>query len=130
MKKTTKDNDISLESLFEDLVIPALKATANKDSRRSNAKHSAFDALKAGFAIFHLKAPSLFAFRPRLETEDSNLKSIFQIDQIPSDNGLRDILDQLPADQLNEGFNMILPYLEKKRNALPIVTGTAILYAL
>jgi len=104
---------------FEDLVIPALKATANKDSRRSNAKHSAFDALKAGFAIFHLKAPSLFAFRPRLETEDSNLKSIFQIDQIPSDNGLRDILDQLPADQLNEGFNMILPYLEKKEKLSP-----------
>lgn len=112
MKIVTKSNDISLKSLYDNLVIPVLEAVALKDSRRSNTTYSALDALKAGFAIFHLKAPSLFAFRPRLENEDENLKSIFQIDQIPSDNGLRDILDGLPADELNEGFSQVLPFLE------------------
>ena len=108
----TKRNDISLKSLYEDLVSPVLEAAAMKDSRRSNAKYSALDALKAGFAIFHLKAPSLFAFRPRLASEDNNLKSIFKIGQIPSDNGLRNILDELPADELNAGFNQVLPFLQ------------------
>lgn len=111
MKIVTKRNDISLKSLYEDLVSPVLEAAAMKDSRRSNAKYSALDALKAGFAIFHLKAPSLFAFRPRLASEDNNLKSIFKIGQIPSDNGLRNILDELPADELNAGFNQVLPFL-------------------
>jgi hypothetical protein len=119
MKIVSKSNDIGLKSLFEGLVNPILETVADKDSRRSNAKHSALDALKAGFAIFHLKAPSLFSFRPRLETEEQNLKSIFQIDQIPSDNGLRDILDGLPADKLNEGFNRVLPFLESHGQLAP-----------
>lgn len=112
MKIVTKSNDLSLKSIFEGLVTPVLESVALKDSRRSNAKYSALDALKAGFAIFHLKAPSLFAFRPRLETEEQNLKSVFKIGQIPSDNGLRDILDGLPSDELNAGFDRVLPFLE------------------
>ena len=119
MKIVTKSNDISLKAIFEELVTPLLESVALKDSRRSNAKHSALDALKAGFAIFHLKAPSLFAFRPRLETEEQNLKSIFQIGQIPSDNGLRDILDGLPAGELNNGFNRVLPFLESHNKLAP-----------
>ena len=119
MKTITKGNDISLKSIFDDLVIPALTAAASKDSRRSNAKHSSLDALKAGFAIFHLKAPSLFAFRPRLKTEEQNLKSIFQLGEIPSDNGLRDILDGLPANDLNDGFNRVLPFLESHNKLAP-----------
>jgi hypothetical protein len=119
MKIVTKSNDISLKSIFEDLVTPVLESVALKDNRRSNAKHSALDALKTGFAIFHLKAPSLFAFRPRLETEERNLKSIFKIGQIPSDNGLRDILDNLPADELNGGFERVLPFLESRGKLSP-----------
>jgi len=112
MKIVKKRNDISLKSLYEDLVSPVLKATASKDNRRSNSKYSALDALKAGFAIFHLKAPSLFSFRPRLANEEENLKSIFKIGQVPSDNGLRNILDELPSSELNNGFDKILPFLQ------------------
>lgn len=114
MKIVKKSNDISLKTLFNDLLYPALDKVAAKDTRRSNAKYSALDALKAGFAIFHLKAPSLFAFRPQLKAEEENLKSIFQINQIPSDNGLRDILDRLPSGELNESFNEVIPFLESQ----------------
>lgn len=38
MKIVTKSNDISLKSLYDNLVTPVLEAVAWKDSRRSNAR--------------------------------------------------------------------------------------------
>jgi hypothetical protein len=114
MKASAKSNDLTLSELYEELVIPVLEGAAAHDPRRKNAKHTALDALKMGFAVFHLKAPSLNAFRPRLETEDHNLKSVFNINELPSDNGLRNILDVLPSSPLNEGFRTVLPFLEKR----------------
>jgi hypothetical protein len=77
------------------------------------------DALKSGYAIFHLKAPSLFGFQPKLPKEKKNLKSVYGIDHIPSDNGLRNILDQLSATDLNEGFHQVIPFLEKHNSIDP-----------
>jgi hypothetical protein len=71
------------------------------------------DTLKSGFALFNLKASSLFAFRPKTDIQLSNLKTIYGIDKIPSDNGLRNILDRLNASTLNKGFERVLPYLKQ-----------------
>jgi hypothetical protein len=75
--------------------------------------HSAIDALKSGFALFNLKASSLFAFRPKTDIQFSNLKTIHGIGKVPSDNGLRNILDRLNASTLNKEFARVLPYLEQ-----------------
>jgi len=113
MKDTSKVNDLSLSTLFDELITPILESCAQTDARRANAKHSALDALKSGFAVFNLKAPSLFAFRPKLDNEMANLKSLYRINKIPSDNGLRNILDQLDSGSLNAGFSRVKPYLDK-----------------
>ena len=112
MVTTSKSNQIRPLQVYEQFVLPALKHCAGSDSRRNNTSYTAMNALKSGFAIFHLKAPSLFGFRPKLPAEKKNLKSVYSIDRIPSDNGLRDILDRLAAQDLNEGFHQVLPLLE------------------
>ena len=117
MSTTTQSNQIWPAQVYQQLVLPALAHCANGDSRRKNASYTALDALKSGYAIFHLKAPSLFGFRPKLPIEKQNLQSVYGIDRIPSDNGLRDILDRLTAQDLNEGFHRVLPFLEKQQVA-------------
>lgn len=117
MPTTLKSNQIRPTQVYEQLILPALEHCANSDSRRKNASHTAMDALKSGYAIFHLKAPSLFGFRPKLPVEKQNLQAIYGIERIPSDNGLRDILDRLTAQDLNAGFHRVLPFLENQQVA-------------
>lgn len=56
----------------------------------------------AAFAMFSLKDPSLLAFQERLE--DPSLKNLYRIGNIPSDTQMRDILDPVEVDQINECF--------------------------
>jgi hypothetical protein len=112
MKTTALTNEKTLSSLYRELVLPIFNRVAATDARRPNTIHSALDALKSGFAIFNLKSPSLFAFQPKTDNQKENLKSVYEIENIPSDNGLRNILDQLDANELNRGFDTVLPYLE------------------
>lgn len=73
--------------------------TRISDKRRDNSSYTLIDALKSGFAMYALKSPSLFSFRKRSQAEEGNLLNIFGITKLPSDNGLRKILDGvLPAD--------------------------------
>jgi len=113
MKNSQPSNQKTLQELYSELVLPLFEQVAATDSRRPNVVHSAMDALKSGFALFNLKASSLFAFRPKTDIQLSNLKTIYGIDKIPSDNGLRNILDRLNASTLNKGFGRVLPYLKQ-----------------
>jgi hypothetical protein len=92
MKNSQPSNQKTLQELYSELVLPLFEQVAATDSRRPNVVHSAMDALKSGFALFNLKASSLFAFRPKTDIQHSNLKTIYGIDKIPSDNGLRNIV--------------------------------------
>ena len=68
------------------------------DHRKIKVKINLTDALMSGFAMFSLKDPSLLAFDER-RTTDKNLKTIYKIDEVPSDTQMRTILDDVsPAD--------------------------------
>lgn len=61
------------------------------------------DTLMSAFAMFSLKDPSLLAFQQRLH--DPSLKNLYHIASIPSDTQMRDILDPIEIDQLNESLS-------------------------
>jgi len=65
----------------------------------------------AAFAMFSLKDPSLLAFQDRLD--DPTLKNLYRIDKIPSDTQMRDILDPVEVDQLNECFADLFHELQR-----------------
>jgi hypothetical protein len=74
------------------------------DHRTGSVKVSMADALMSGFAMFSLKDPSLLAFEQRRINGESNLHSIYHINEIPSDTQMRSILDPIDPEDLRDAF--------------------------
>jgi hypothetical protein len=72
------------------------------DPRSGNAlRYQLPDVLKAAFAMFSLKSPSLLDFNNQSIAEEKNLRHIYRIQgAIPCDNQMRGILDTLDPDLL------------------------------
>jgi hypothetical protein len=70
----------------------------------------------SSYAIFALKYPSLLNFeRSMLEDQrKANLKSLFGIENVPSDTHLRDIMDQIPWQSFRL-YIIRIPRLEVNR---------------
>lgn len=101
------------DKVYSDVVIPHFESI--EDIRQDNQSFSLVDSLKSGFAIYSLKSPSLLSFQKRSTVEDSNLNRVYKIDKIPSDNGLRKILDNVSTTELRKGFNKMFEYLKEEK---------------
>ena len=110
MKSRKKEEIVCFDRLYSEVIVPILNSV--KDKREENKSYLLLDVLKAGFAIFSLKAPSLLSFKKMSKAEDSNIKSIYGIKEIPGDNGLRQILDNLCPEELRKGFNNLFNYIK------------------
>jgi hypothetical protein len=84
------------------------------DQRAENAKISMPDALMSGFAMFSLKDPSLLAFDERQAT-DSNLGSIYGIEQVPGDTQMRTILDDVAPAEIRPVFRDVVRQLQRTK---------------
>ena len=89
------------------------------DPRPEGGTISVTDALLSGFAVFALKDPSLLAFDQR-RTED-NLRTVFHIEQVPSDTQMRVILDEVEPDHLRPGFQDVFRQLQRGKALEPLV---------
>jgi hypothetical protein len=79
------------------------------------------DALLSGFALFALKDPSLLAFDQRRQEPNSNLHTVYGIDQIPCDSQLRDILDPVDPEFLRPCFTDLFRHLQRGKALEPLV---------
>jgi hypothetical protein len=77
------------------------------DHRRANARYPLTDFLLSVFAMFSLKEPSLLSFDERTKVESRNLKSIYQIEAIPSDTQMRTALDPVSPTPLRQVFRAL-----------------------
>jgi hypothetical protein len=84
------------------------------DQRADNAKISMPDALMSGFAMFSLKDPSLLAFDER-RTTDSNLGSIYGIEEVPGDTQMRTILDDVDPVEIRPAFRDVVRQLQRSK---------------
>ena len=84
------------------------------DQRAENAKISMADALMSGFAMFSLKDPSLLAFDGRRKT-DSNLRSIYGIENAPGDTQMRTILDDVEPVEIRPVFKDVVRQLQRSK---------------
>lgn len=106
------------KALSGEQLIEAIKCEFSKikDHRRMNSVRIPLtDALMSAFAMFLLKFPSLLQFEEEIRKRgrSSNLKSIFQISQIPSDSQMREILDEVDPEQLRLAFNELFRRLQR-----------------
>jgi len=82
------------------------------DHRNGDVEMSLADTLMSGFAIFSLKDPSLLAFDERRET-DQNLKTIYGIENVPSDTRMREILDEVDPEYFRPSFKDVFRQLQR-----------------
>lgn len=89
------------------------------DRRQTNASVPLADALMSAFAMFSLKDPSLLAFDAR--RHDANMKNLFGIRVIPSDSGMRTILDPVDPESLRPLFQDVFRQLQRGKALEPFV---------
>jgi hypothetical protein len=82
------------------------------DSRRlSSTTYCMADAIAGAFAMFSLKEPSLLNFQNR--KDQPAIQKLYQLQQVPSDSTMREILDGIEVDQLNEAFADVFYELQR-----------------
>ena len=85
------------------------------DNRTGNAvQYQLPDVLKAAFAVFSLKSPSLLDFKTQTTAEEKNLHSIYRIEgEIPCDNQMRGILGSVDPQLLRPLFETCFSILSE-----------------
>lgn len=86
---------------FRDLLAKTFKAIPDKrDPRRISWELPA--VLMSAFALLFFQHSSLLAYQRRMkkQTGHANLERVFQVDAIPSDTQMREILDGAPTEPL------------------------------
>lgn len=76
------------------------------------------DCLMSAFAMMFFQDPSLLAFQQRMQEtiQHSNLHRTFNVQSIPKDTQLRDVLDQIPPTELDGIFSEFLHRLQRGKH--------------
>ena len=86
-----------------------------EDSRkqRTNLIYSLKDIILSAFSIFYFQNKSWLSFQRDIDTKKgtSNAQTIFGIDDIPSDNHIRKVLDKITPDSFKKVYEIILEKL-------------------
>lgn len=85
-----------------------------QDHRKTKPSYALKDCLLSGLAMFCLKDPSLLSFIENYETRKENLEQVFKISKIPSDNGLRKILDSVDPNLLLPCFQGLIKSIDNQ----------------
>jgi hypothetical protein len=74
-----------------------------------NTQYSLAEAALSAFAVFFMQAPSFLAYQRDMHKRkgNSNAHTLFQVQQIPSDNQIRNLLDPLPPEQFAGQFEWV-----------------------
>jgi hypothetical protein len=81
----------------------------DKRAGRHNQKYKMSDGIRGAFAVFFMQSASFLAHQRIMAQKRgrSNLESVFQMKRVPSDNHIRDLLDGVPASQLEQGYHWL-----------------------
>jgi len=114
------------ESLFrQSLSAPALYAQAREcfskvtDHRERKTTYPMADMLMSGLAIFSLKFPSLLQFDKASRYDEQlkeNLKTLFQLESLPSDTRMREVVDDVESKQLRAPFKRLLAQVQRGKD--------------
>ena len=105
-------------SQFLDSILDRFRqaAAALPDSRTgSNKRYAVADAAACALSIFFFQCPSFLDFQRRMQQQSgrSNCHSLFGVEQIPSDNQIRNLLDGLDPGLFADLFPLCLDTLRE-----------------
>ena len=81
-----------------------------KDARSTNSSNTIVDVMLSGLACMYYQSPSLLEFQRKMEKKEqrNNLRSMFTVQSLPTDQGMRNIIDQVDSET---GFRPIFKEL-------------------
>jgi hypothetical protein len=92
------------------------------DVRKSsnNAKYTIADGILAAFAVFFMQSSSFLEHQRLLENKKgrSNARSLFQVEEIPSDPQIRNLVDPLSSTYFQADFWFLLDKLKAEQHLL------------
>lgn len=93
---------------------------ADTRKRNNNRQYAVADGVLAAFAVFFMQSSSFLAHQRLLESKKgrSNARSLFQIEQIPSDPQIRNLLDPLSSMYFQKDFWALLDELKEQQRLL------------
>ena len=71
-----------------------------KDKRAANSSNTIVDVMLSGLACMYYQSPSLLEFQRKMEKKEqrNNLRSMFTVQSLPTDQGMRNIIDQIDSE--------------------------------
>lgn len=78
------------------------------EHRRANKiKHCIHDVFISGLAMMYFQDPSMLQFQKRLEDEihNNNLRTLFQVQSIPKDSQMKEVIDEVDSTELETIFD-------------------------
>lgn len=89
------------------------------DSRQeTKVEHVEHDVLMSGFAMMFYQDSSLLEFQQRLEEaiHKNNLQTLFQVESIPKDSQMREVIDEVESRELESLFEDFLRPLQRGKH--------------
>jgi hypothetical protein len=80
--------------------------------------YSLHDALMSGFACMHFQDPSLLQFQIRMQEDQhrNNLRSLFEVENIPKETQMREILDGINSEYFRTIFKDYYLRLQREKH--------------
>lgn len=87
----------------------------------NNTQYSIGDAGMAAFSMFFMQTPSFLAYQRTMAQSKGrrNGHSLFQVEKIPSDTQIRNLLDPIAATQFDRDYRWVVAELEKSGHLQP-----------
>jgi len=86
----------------------------------NNTKYAIVDGVLAAFAVFFMQSSSFLAHQRLLQSKKgrNNARSLFQVEELPSDQQIRNLIDPLSAEHFQTDFWFLLDELKEQQRLL------------
>lgn len=110
--------------LKQENLIKILKSYAKllPDNRSGqNTQYTISDAALSAFSVFFMQSPSFLAHQRQMDDAKgkNNVGSLFQAENIPCDNQIRNLLDSVPPDSFSPIFDILISELDNQELLTP-----------
>ena len=104
-------------TIFDQIIKSLRLAIQSFPDKRTgkNLTYTLEDIVLSAFSVFFIQSPSFLAYQRTMKKMKgmSNAETLFKIEKIPSDNHIRDILDNVHPDRLFSVFDLIFEIFKK-----------------
>lgn len=104
---------------FKELIKAQSSIFKNIEDDREEGKvsHTIHDVLMSSFAMFYFRDPSVLFFQKKMEERKkrNNLRNLFDIETIPKDTQMREIVDGIDSWQLFPAFREIFRRVQRSK---------------